>query len=68
MCNDSKPNSNAFHYIVVGVFGLFAGSFTGFLLCAATQSPNDQVLLHFVLWGGVLGAAGLPALLRRLSS
>jgi hypothetical protein len=64
MQNDSKPGLNAFHYILLGVLGLFAGSFGGFLLCAATQRPNDTLLVQSVLWGGILGAAGLPMLLR----
>ncbi len=72
MENDSKPGLNAYHYIIVGVLGFFAGSFAGFLICAvvslATQPPNEQVLFHSILWGGILGAAALPALLRQLSS
>jgi hypothetical protein len=64
MQNDSKPHFNAFHYILVGVLGFFAGSLAGFILCAVTERPNEQVLFLWVLWGGIVGAAGLPTLLR----
>jgi hypothetical protein len=72
MENNSKPRFNAFHYIIVGVLGFFAGSFAGFILYAAvslaTQPGNEQVLFHSILWCGILGAAGLPTLLRVSSS
>jgi hypothetical protein len=68
MQNDAEPHINAFHYIIVGVFGLFAGSFAGFLLCAATQGPGSEpLLILWPLWGAILGAAGLPILLRASS-
>ncbi len=63
MQNDSKPQFNAFHYIIVGVLGVFAGSLAGFVLCAANQA-HEEPLFAWVLSGGILGAAGLPAVLR----
>jgi hypothetical protein len=71
MQNDSKPPFNAFHYIIVGVFGFFAGSFGGFILFAvlavSNQRFSDESLFLSVLWGGILGATGLPMLLRASS-
>jgi hypothetical protein len=68
MQNDSKPHFNAFHYILVGVLGFFAGTLAGFVLCALSADPNEQALFLWVLSGGILGAAGLPMLLRVSSS
>jgi hypothetical protein len=68
MQNDSKPHFNAFHYILVGVLGFFAGTLAGFVLCAVTSNPKEQDLFLWVLSGGILGAAGLPMLLRASSS
>ena len=65
MQNESKPHFNTFHYIIVGVLGFFAGSLGGFVLCVATHRPGDDAFFPlWVLWGGMLGAAGLPLLLR----
>jgi hypothetical protein len=68
MQNDSNPNFNAYHYIIVGVLGFFAGSLGGFLLCIATCRPGDDTFLPlWVLCGGIVVAAGLPMLLRASS-
>ena len=70
MQNDSKPPFNTFHYIIVGGLGLFGGSFGGFILFAVfavNQRPSEESLFLSVLWGGILGAAGLPVLLRASS-
>jgi hypothetical protein len=57
---------NAFHYIIIGILGSFAGSFCGFVVawCASPYSgPNPYV----ILLGGLIGAPGLPLLLWKFS-
>ncbi len=64
MYNSEQPRFNAFHYIIVGVLGFFAGSLGGFTLCAVTQPPRETSIFCWMLGGAIVGAAALPTLLR----
>jgi len=69
MENGPQQRLNAFHYIIVGVLGFFAGSFGGMMLCVVTQSREviNASAPAWMLGGGIVVAVALPILLRIFS-